>query len=366
MRKGKNISHLFFVDDLKLYAVNMAKTMLMLKTVTQYSNGVGMKFRESKCTYQVIERGTRKAQDKTLEINGLKIQQTQEGDNYRYLGIDKSVGIDGPLNKQRVIKEYKSRVKKIWNSELNGNNKTTAHNAFAVPVVTSTIGILKWTKKEISDLDIITRKIITMSGGFHQASDIDWLYVERKNGGRGIRSIEDMYEIRMVGLMKHLEEVRDTHSLLKEVEEHKKQSIRRPGNEFIEQREQHQKSSDVKKRTRKQHEQRWKAKVTHGYLQKSLEQDDTVDMSKTNRWLNLKLSSHIEGFMSVIQEQEIDTKDTRRRSEKDQQKKREMDVLCRICGNHEESVYHLVCSCPVLAPTLYLDARYNQIARILY
>ena len=158
--------------------------MLMLKTVTQYSNDVRMKFGESKSTYQVIERGKCKAQDKTLEINGLKIQEIQEGDNYIYLGTDESVGIDGPLNNQRVIKEYKSRAKKIWNSELNGNIKTTAHNAFAVPVVTPTIGILKWTKKEISDLDIITRKIITMSGGFHQASDIDQLYVERKNGGR--------------------------------------------------------------------------------------------------------------------------------------------------------------------------------------
>ena len=87
--------------------------MLMLKTVTQYSNDVGMKFGESKCACQVIERGKRKAQDKTHEINGLKIQENQAGDNYRYLGIDESGGIDGPLNKQRVIKEYKSRVKKI-------------------------------------------------------------------------------------------------------------------------------------------------------------------------------------------------------------------------------------------------------------
>ena len=70
--------------------------------------------------------------------------------------------------------------------------------------------------------------------------------------------------------------------------------------------------------------------------------------------------------MSAIQEQEIDTKDTRRRREKDQQKKREMDILCRVCEKHKESVYHLVCSCPVLRPTLYLDARHNQIARILY
>ena len=101
-------------------------------------------------------------------------------------------------------------------------------------------------------------------------------------------------------------------------------------------------------------------------MQKSLEQYDTIDISKTNRCLDLKLASHIEGFMSAIQEQEIDTKDTRRTREEDQHRKREMEILCRVCGKHEESVYHLVCSCPVLSPTFYLDAKHNQIARILY
>ena len=67
------------------------------------------------------------------------------------------------------------------------------------------IGILKWTKKEINDLNIATREIIMMTNGFHQASDIDHLYVDRKKGGRGLRSTEDMYGIRMVGLMEHLE-----------------------------------------------------------------------------------------------------------------------------------------------------------------
>ena len=58
------------------------------------------------------------------------------------MGADESVGIIGLLNKEKVIKEYKLRVKKIWNSELNGLNKSIAHNVFAVPVITPTIGIL--------------------------------------------------------------------------------------------------------------------------------------------------------------------------------------------------------------------------------
>ena len=94
-----DINHLSFVDDLKLYAATIAKMIKLLETVIQLSNDVGMKLGVSKCAYQVIERGKRKAQNEDLEVNGLQIQEIKEGDCYKYLGIDESIGIDGPLNK---------------------------------------------------------------------------------------------------------------------------------------------------------------------------------------------------------------------------------------------------------------------------
>ena len=233
--------------------------------------------------------------------------------------------IDGPLNKDRIRKDYKSRVRKIWKSELNGYSKVIAQNVFAVALVTPSIGILKWTKKEISDLDVITRKILT--GSFHRADDTDRLYAHRSKGGRGLRSIEDLYEIRMVGLMEQLEKVAEEHSLLKLVEEHEKETIRRLGKEFIERREACQESSNVKERTRKEREERWKRKVTHGYLQKTLSEDKTIDIKKTNKWLNLHLPAHTEGYIAAIQEQELDTKETRKRREKHLEKKKNTDIL---------------------------------------
>ena len=128
----------------------------------------------------MIERGVREQKGESVEINGLTIKEIKNGDSYRYLGIDETVGALGPLNKDKVTKEYKKRVRKIWNSELNGQNKVTAHNTFAVPIITSTVGILDWTKKEIEDLDIMTRKMMTMTGGLHPASDVNRLYADRK------------------------------------------------------------------------------------------------------------------------------------------------------------------------------------------
>ena len=282
-KRAKNISHLFFVDDLNLYALNLNKMIEMLKMVVQFSEDVGMNFGVNKSAYQCIEKGKRKEQSQPFEVDGLIIKEVEEGDTYKYLGVDELVWINGPLNKDRVVREYKARVKTIWNSELNGNNKAIAHNSFAVPIITPTVGILNWTKKEISDLDIATRKIMNMAGAFHKAGDVDRLYVERKNGGRGLRSVEDVYEIRTVGLKKHLDEVACKHSLLELVEKHEKDKIGRLGEEFLKRRKEFQESSNVKQGTRKEHEKNQKGKVTHGYLAKKLEEDETVDISKTNK-----------------------------------------------------------------------------------
>ena len=107
---------------------------------------------------------------------------------------------------------------------------------------------------------MITRKILTMTGSFRRAGDTDRLYAHRSKGGRGLRSIEDLYEIRTVGLMEHLEQVAEEHSSLKLVEELERETIRRLGKEFIKQREAYQESSNVKEGTRKEREENGKEK----------------------------------------------------------------------------------------------------------
>ena len=53
----------------------------------------------------------------------------------------------------------------------------------------------------------------------------------------------------------------------------------------------------------------------------------------------------------AVQEQENDMKETLKMREKNPEKKRSMDTRCRVCHRQEESTFHLVCSCPVLAST---------------
>ena len=72
-----------------------------------------MKFGVDKCAYMYIEHGKRKSTGTGLEMDGLKISELQDTDFCKYLGADKDVAYRGTLNKDRVVKEYIKRIRKI-------------------------------------------------------------------------------------------------------------------------------------------------------------------------------------------------------------------------------------------------------------
>ena len=149
-----------------------------LEIVATFSKDIGMKFGEEKCAFLQIEKRVIK-KSAPLNINHLTIQPVADGDSYKYLGIDENITYNGPLNKEKVSKEYLNRVQKIWSSELSDFNKVIAHNSFAVPIITPTIGIIDWTFYEIRQINASTRKLLTMTGSFHPNSDVDRIYMSR-------------------------------------------------------------------------------------------------------------------------------------------------------------------------------------------
>ena len=144
-----------------------------------------MKFREEKCAFLHIKKGIIK-KSLPLNINHLTIQPVADGDSYKYLGIDKNITYNGPLNKEKVSKEYLNRVQKIWSSELPNFNKVIAHNSFAVCIITPTIGIIDW------KIDINTRTLLTMTGSFYPISDANRIYMSRVKRGGGLRGIRTL------------------------------------------------------------------------------------------------------------------------------------------------------------------------------
>ena len=152
------LSHLIFVDNLKTYANNKETALKQLETFT---NDIGMKFGSDKCAYMDVERGQAVRMNETITMDGLN--ELEDGDSYKYLGTDENIRYQGKLNKETVTSEYFRRVRKIWNSELYSKNKVLAHNTFAVPLLTPTFGILDWTKEDVLQMDVKTRKLLCLS-----------------------------------------------------------------------------------------------------------------------------------------------------------------------------------------------------------
>ena len=115
-------------------------------------------------------------------------QVGQEG--YTYLGIIELDKIKDTEMKEKITKEYKRRQILILKSKLNGRNKVTVVNTWAVEIFRYGAGIIHWKASELKDLDRKSRKTMTMYEGLHAKSDVDRLYVERKKGSRGLISVE--------------------------------------------------------------------------------------------------------------------------------------------------------------------------------
>ena len=169
-----NVNHLFFIDDLKLFATTINNLKLLHFIVSKFSKDTGMSFGLNKCAYVYIERGKSKSIGDQILINGAEISQLEEGDLYKYLGVDEDIAYDGPLSKEEISKEFLQRTRKIWESELYSTNKVTAY-MFALPILTMSIGVLKWSEQELASLDVKARKILNMTGSLHSKGNIKHL-----------------------------------------------------------------------------------------------------------------------------------------------------------------------------------------------
>ena len=91
-----------------------------------------------------------------------------------FVGVYENVKFVGPIYKDRILKEYINRVRKIRSSKLSNHNKVTSYNSFVVPFITLSVAVLNWTKNDdIKQIELQTRKILNMIGNLYPNNDID-------------------------------------------------------------------------------------------------------------------------------------------------------------------------------------------------
>ena len=191
----ERINHLLFMDDLKLHSRNEKELDSLVQTIRIFSKDIGTEFGIETCAVLVIEKG-KIVKSVGIELpDGKVIKSLQEGESYKYLGNLEADRFLGEEMKLKVSKEYFRRLKKDLKLKLNGGNLVQEVNTWAVSFLRYSAAFLSWRRFELQAIDRETRKLSRIYGGLHPKSDVDRLYISRKDGGRGLIAIEDCVEL---------------------------------------------------------------------------------------------------------------------------------------------------------------------------
>ena len=279
----------------------------LVQTVRVFSEDIGIEFGIEKCATLVMEKG-KIVKSVGIDLpDGKVIKSLQEGESYKYLGIleaDKSLEEKMNLN---VSKEYIRRLRKALKSKLNGGNLVCGVNVWAVSLLRYSAAFVSWRKSEPQAIDRKTRKLFTIHGSLHPKSDVDRLYIPRKEGGSLI-SIEDCFELAIRGLEVYV------HGS----EERLIQAARGDKIDGLE-------AASVLKRSKiEKRLEDWEEKVLHGQY---LRQTKKVRSDQCWAWLqNGDLKRETESLKVAAQNQNIRINLVKARIDKSQG-----DSLCRMC-----------------------------------
>ena len=119
----------------------------------------------------------------------------------------------------------------------------------------------------------------------------------------------------------------------------------------------------LKRKMKSNHLDKWINKNQHGYLKRSSKSLQDISNQSTEIWLiNAPFSSHTEGFIFPVQQEEIYTNHLAAKRDKENNK----SAKCRLCKTENETIYHRIACCPKLSASMYLPVRHNKVAKVIY
>jgi len=206
---GRIVNHLLYMDDLKLYGRSNSEITSLVRSVELFSSDIGMSFCVAKCAHLGLKRGKIYSTEGIYLPDGMLLRSLTFGETYKYLGVLQSSDVEHGSVRQCIEKEYKRRLKLILSSKLTSNNMFKEINSYTVPVLRYSAGIVKWPIQVLQQLDRQTRKLLTVFRGRHRRSDVDRLYIPRKQGGRGLFSAEDVVHAEECSLFTYVNKGKD-------------------------------------------------------------------------------------------------------------------------------------------------------------
>ena len=392
-----SLSHLFYMDDLKLFANSSESLTMQIKVVASISEDISMKLNVKKCaaTHFVPKR---KRQDQNEEATDAQDDESihfpilDAEAAYKYLGIEQNVGLKEADAWDRVTDKCCNIERKLWSSDLTFRQKVNSHNTTIIPSICYIVscmikgsGKYQSVQKRGKELDQLFRNILTKEKARYKASCVARMYLATELGGYGMKSVRDAIEeatiyswaylctkvelksslnlfVNMANRGKRCV-VSDAASVLKEYNiiadiNVDRSEVTLNGAQFVDARALARRVVELMRASNNTRRyQNWQQLTLAGRV---LRPDSNVDVKSSFAWIrDGKLSSTSVRNVIAAQEGCLLTRAHPAWAGTN------TDTSCRACRKTTETVEHVVSSCPKWLPNLYID-RHDSVARNIH
>ena len=188
-------THSLLVDDLKLYQENHKTLKDINEMIVHESNDTGACYGVARCAEVVFER-RKMVRGEGLQVLNEKMKTIDSDENeiYKFLGVKQADGIKHKEVYNRVKEEISRRMNIITRTELNDKNLVKVINTKVIPVAACSMNVCKFTQSELTELDQVIKRDLRKNNMLGRQASGERLYMKRKDGGRGLKSLRDVYE----------------------------------------------------------------------------------------------------------------------------------------------------------------------------
>ena len=177
---------------------------------------------------------------------------------------------------------------------------------------------------------------MTMHKALHPRDDVDRLYVSRKEGGRGLASIEDNVDASIQRLEDYIQ--KHDGGLIT--------AIRNDTDNMMD------------NRMTVSRKQKWAGKQLYGRFKRLI---NNISRDKTWTWLRKgNLKREIESLLIAAQNNAVRTNHIKARIDKTQQ-----NGKCTLCSNRDETINHIISECSKFSQKEY-KTRHDWVSKVIH
>ena len=123
----------------------------------------------------------------------MKTIDSAENEIYKFFGVEEADGIQKEVY-NRLKEEINRRMNIITRTELNNKNLVKAINTKVIPVAAYPMNVCKFSQSELTELDKVIKRDLRKNNLLGQQASNERLYMKRKDAGRGLESLRNVYE----------------------------------------------------------------------------------------------------------------------------------------------------------------------------